>query len=62
MPRAMIGSCDIHCPPGSIVQVVLPTPIVSGLPMSGDHPMHPFVINAEGLMYVDVASATNSCS
>src|SRR5579872_3450505 len=35
--------------------------IVSGLPMSGDHPMHPFVIDADGLMYVDVASATNAC-
>jgi len=35
--------------------------IVSGLPLGGDHPMHPFAINAEGAMYVDVASATNSC-
>ena len=35
--------------------------IVSGLPLGGDHPMHPFLINAEGKMYVDVASATNSC-
>jgi glucose/arabinose dehydrogenase/mono/diheme cytochrome c family protein len=35
--------------------------IVSGLPLSGDHPMHPFLINGEGAMYVDVATATNSC-
>ncbi|MDQ1389335.1 MAG: hypothetical protein QOF56_2789 [Acidobacteriaceae bacterium] len=35
--------------------------IVSGLPLGGDHPMHPFIINAEGSMYVDVASASNSC-
>ena len=35
--------------------------IVSGLPLGGDHPMHPFIINAEGSMYVDVATATNSC-
>jgi glucose/arabinose dehydrogenase len=34
--------------------------IVSGLPLGGDHPMHPFIIDAEGKMYVDVASATNS--
>ena len=36
--------------------------IVSGLPLGGDHPMHPFIITAEGLMYVDlhVATATNS--
>jgi glucose/arabinose dehydrogenase/mono/diheme cytochrome c family protein len=35
--------------------------IVSGLPLGGDHPMHPFIISADGTMYVDVASATNSC-
>jgi glucose/arabinose dehydrogenase/mono/diheme cytochrome c family protein len=35
--------------------------IVSGLPLSGDHPMHPFFITRDGAMYVDVASATNSC-
>ncbi len=35
--------------------------IVSGLPLGGDHPMHPFIINSEGAMYVDVATATNSC-
>ncbi len=35
--------------------------IVSGLPLGGDHPMHPFIINAQGSLYVDVATATNSC-
>lgn len=35
--------------------------IVSGLPLSGDHPMHPFIIAGDGTMYVDIASATNSC-
>jgi mono/diheme cytochrome c family protein len=35
--------------------------IVSGLPLSGDHPMHPFTIDADGSLYVDVASATNAC-
>jgi glucose/arabinose dehydrogenase len=35
--------------------------VVSGLPLSGDHPMHPFIIDADGRLYVDVASATNSC-
>ena len=35
--------------------------IVSGLPLSGDHPMHPFIISAQGKMYVDVATPTNSC-
>ena len=37
------------------------TTVVSGLPLGGDHPMHPFLINADGSMYVDVATATNSC-
>jgi glucose/arabinose dehydrogenase/mono/diheme cytochrome c family protein len=42
--------------PGEASQVV-----VSGLPLGGDHPMHPFAIDADGDLYVDVASATNSC-
>ena len=48
-------------PPGAIVPSGPADTIVSGLPLGGDHPMHPFAINAEGAMYVDVASATNSC-
>ena len=35
--------------------------IVSGLPLDGDHPMHPFVIDAAGSIFLDVGSATNSC-
>jgi glucose/arabinose dehydrogenase/cytochrome c5 len=42
--------------PGEKYQVV-----VSGLPLGGDHPMHPFAIDGSGNLYVDVASATNSC-
>jgi glucose/arabinose dehydrogenase len=38
-----------------------PQVIVSGLPLTGDHPMHPFVIDDQGDLYVDVATATNSC-
>lgn len=48
-------------PLGAILPSNPPDTIVSGLPLGGDHPMHPFLIDAEGLMYVDVASATNSC-
>jgi glucose/arabinose dehydrogenase/cytochrome c5 len=48
-------------PTGSIVSSGSADTIVSALPLGGDHPMHPFIINAEGLMYVDVATATNSC-
>jgi glucose/arabinose dehydrogenase/mono/diheme cytochrome c family protein len=46
---------------GSTVPRDAPDTIVSGFPLGGDHPMHPFVINTEGDMYVDVASASNSC-
>ncbi len=35
--------------------------VVSGLPLTGDHPMHPFTIDADGNLYVDLGSATNSC-
>lgn len=45
----------------SIVPAGSAETIVSGLPLSGDHPMHPFFIARDGAMYVDVASATNSC-
>jgi glucose/arabinose dehydrogenase/mono/diheme cytochrome c family protein len=48
-------------PGGSIVPKDPPATIVSGLPLGGDHPMHPFIINSAGEIYVDVASATNSC-
>ncbi|HLH08347.1 MAG TPA: c-type cytochrome [Terriglobales bacterium] len=47
--------------PGSIVSTGHPETIVSKLPLGGDHPMHPFFITGDGQMYVDVATATNSC-
>jgi hypothetical protein len=31
------------------------------MPLTGDHPMHPFVIDAKGDLFVDSGSATNSC-
>ncbi len=48
-------------PADSIVPSGSADTMVSRLPLGGDHPMHPFIISAEGLMYVDVATATNSC-
>jgi len=48
-------------PAGAIVPSGSSETIVSGLPLSGDHPMHPFIISPEGMMYVDVATPTNSC-
>ena len=35
--------------------------VVSGMPLTGDHPMHPFVIDSAGHIFVDVGSATNAC-
>jgi glucose/arabinose dehydrogenase/mono/diheme cytochrome c family protein len=35
--------------------------VVSGLPLTGDHPMHPFIIDSQGEMYIDDATPTNSC-
>ena len=46
---------------GSIVPSGAAVPIVTGLPLGGDHPMHPFAIDRDGSMYVDVATATNAC-
>jgi glucose/arabinose dehydrogenase/mono/diheme cytochrome c family protein len=48
-------------PAGALVPPNPPETIVSGLPLGGDHPMHPFIISEEGSMYVDVGTATNSC-
>ncbi|HTO78157.1 MAG TPA: PQQ-dependent sugar dehydrogenase, partial [Methylocystis sp.] len=38
-----------------------PRVIVSGLPQTGDHPMHPFIIDKKGSLFVDLGSATNAC-
>jgi len=48
-------------PAGAIVPQGPAETVVSGLPLTGDHPMHPFAIGADGSMYVDVATATNAC-
>jgi glucose/arabinose dehydrogenase/mono/diheme cytochrome c family protein len=46
---------------GAAITPSRPEVIVSGLPLTGDHPMHPFAIAADGALYVDLGSATNSC-
>jgi glucose/arabinose dehydrogenase/mono/diheme cytochrome c family protein len=48
-------------PKDSLVPNGAPQVVVSGLPLTGDHPMHPFVIDPKGQLYVDLGSATNSC-
>jgi glucose/arabinose dehydrogenase/mono/diheme cytochrome c family protein len=46
---------------GSIAPKASGVTIVSGLPLTGDHPMHPLIIDSKGMMYVDVASPSNAC-
>jgi glucose/arabinose dehydrogenase/mono/diheme cytochrome c family protein len=48
-------------PSESIVPSGTSETVVSSLPLGGDHPMHPFLIDPQGSMYVDVATATNAC-
>lgn len=48
-------------PRSGIVPKGDPETVVSGLPLTGDHPMHPFAIDKNGDLFIDVASATNSC-
>ena len=48
-------------PANGIAPTGAPETVVSGLPLTGDHPMHPFAIDTEGNLYVDLGSATNSC-
>jgi glucose/arabinose dehydrogenase/mono/diheme cytochrome c family protein len=48
-------------PAGAITPTGTPDVIVSEMPLTGDHPMHPFAIDAKGNLYVDLGSATNAC-
>lgn len=47
--------------PDSIVPQGRGEVVVSNLPMSGDHMMHPFVIDAQGQLFVNSGSASNAC-
>lgn len=38
-----------------------PETVVSGLPITGDHPMHPIIIDDKGNLLVSMGSATNTC-
>jgi glucose/arabinose dehydrogenase/mono/diheme cytochrome c family protein len=46
---------------GDIAPAGKPEVVVQGLPLIGDHPMHPFGIDSTGGLYVDLGSATNAC-
>jgi glucose/arabinose dehydrogenase len=45
----------------SLVPGGSPTVVVSGLPMTGDHPAHPFAIASSGALFVNSGSASNAC-
>jgi glucose/arabinose dehydrogenase/cytochrome c553 len=47
--------------PGERAPTAPPTVVVSGLPLTGDHPMHPFIIDSQGNLFVDLGTATNAC-
>lgn len=38
-----------------------PETVVSGFPLNGDHPMHPFTIDESGNIFAAMGSATNTC-
>jgi glucose/arabinose dehydrogenase/cytochrome c5 len=48
-------------PANGTVPSAKPDVIVSGLPLTGDHPMHPIFIDPKGNLFVDLGSATNAC-
>jgi len=48
-------------PSDAVVPNGPPQVVLSGLPLTGDHPMHPFIIDPKGQLYVDLGAATNSC-
>jgi glucose/arabinose dehydrogenase/cytochrome c5 len=47
--------------PGEIAPASKAEIVLSGMPLTGDHPMHPFIIDARGNLFVDLGSATNAC-
>ena len=47
--------------PGQISPAGASETVLAGLPMVGDHPMHPFVIDVGGTLLVNSGSATNTC-
>lgn len=47
--------------PGEMAPAGPAETVLSGMPLTGNHTMHPFVIDAAGKLYVDMGSATNAC-
>ena len=46
---------------GEIVPTQNAETVLSGMPITGDHPMHGFAIDANGNLFVEMGSATNTC-
>jgi glucose/arabinose dehydrogenase len=46
---------------GALVPSGAPETVIRGLPTTGDHPYHPFVIDPSGTMYMNSGSPSNSC-
>ncbi len=46
---------------GEIAPTGEPEIVLSGMPITGDHPMHPFIIDKDGNLFVSMGSATNTC-
>ncbi len=48
-------------PPGSLTPTAAPEVIVDSLPLTGDHPMHPFAMDSSGGLLMSSGSASNAC-
>jgi glucose/arabinose dehydrogenase len=48
-------------PDGALKPDTTAETVVSDLPVTGDHPMHPFTFDSAGGLYVDLGTATNTC-
>jgi glucose/arabinose dehydrogenase/cytochrome c5 len=46
---------------GEVAPKSKPETVLSGMPITGDHPMHPFIIDKDGNLFVSMGSATNTC-
>jgi glucose/arabinose dehydrogenase len=47
--------------PGNPVPQGAPVKVITGLPQSGDHMMHPFVIDSQGKLFINSGSESNTC-
>src|SRR6516165_6391324 len=46
---------------GEVASTGTPETILSGMPITGDHPMHGFAIDKDGNLFVEMGTATNAC-